>query len=684
MKMTAFRVQNYRSILDSGWCEVDELTAIVGKNESGKTSLLKALWKFNPYQPAPYDLSREWPRGHRRQMRVEQPVITVRFVFTPEEQQQLSDLHPSAAGITEVEIQRNYAGIYRYTFLPHPPMDAPPIASAFETLKNIFGGAPQSMLRQLKDRSTALLRELLKLERTEERAEPSEEASLVQEMIFTVPAPARPNLDTTLDPLQRSIDQAVAEISGQLPARLAVMLVHQWLPTFIYMDDYKIFHGAAQLDQIAQRKREHRLTEEDRTLLTIMNMAGLDLDDEVRKISRPDREQRILDLNDASRTLTDEIAHRWSQKRYEVMFQADGNHFITFVKDVDTHILVPLEERSKGFQWFFSFDMTFMYETHGQFQNAVLLLDEPGLHLHAAAQSDLLARIREYAHNNQLIYTTHLPFMLDFTRPGAIRIAEDNGYEGTRIHTDWAGVDADARFTLQAAMGLALSRQLLQDQYNLIVEAASDYWLLSALAEMCGDSGCPGLDERLIITPLGGATTTAFAGLLLQRRQLNIAVLAASHVADSAVQDEATRRWIQDDSRVIALDRMLELPYPCTLEDVFTDDYYCAHVQAVYRLELGGQPLRLSATAAPLLERVTEALAQRGITRFNKSRVARHLLQTLNGQTLEILPEVTMQRATRIIAAINRVVGGWDSELPDTTQLPVTVPATSLAPDKFQ
>jgi len=672
MKMTAFRVQNYRSVIDSGWCDLDELTVIVGKNESGKTSLLKALWKFNPFEPAPYDLGREWPRGHRRQMRVEQPVVTVRFAFTPEEREQLAALHESAADLTGVEIQRNYAGIFRYHFLPHQPMASPPIASAFETLKNLFGGVPQAMLRQLKDRSTAILQELLKLNRPEDAEEPTEAAALVQEMLFSVPAPVRVGGDT-LDPLQRSIDQAVTDISGQLPARQAVTLVHQWLPTFIYMDDYKIFHGAAQLDQMAQRKREHRLTGEDRTLITIMNMAGLDLDDEVEKIAQPDREQRILDLNDASRTLTDEIAHRWSQKKYEVMFQADGNHFITFVKDVATHILVPLEERSKGFQWFFSFDMTFMYETRGQFHNAILLLDEPGLHLHAAAQQDLLARIREYAHTNQLIYTTHLPFMLDFSRPSAVRIAEDNGQDGTRIYTDWDGVDQDARFTLQAAVGLALSRQLLQDQYNLIVDEASDYWLLSALAEMCSDSGAPGLDERLIVTPLGGAATTAVAGLLLQRRQVNVAVLAGLNTIESTTLDEASRRWIRDDSRVIALDRILDLPYPCTLEDVFTDEYYCAHVQAVYRMELGALPLRLPPANAPLITRVTEALAQRGIVRFKKSRVARHLLQQLNGQTLEMLPEITLERVTRVVAAINRIVGGWDNELPEAPATPTPV-----------
>ena len=81
-----------------------------------------------------------------------------------------------------------------------------------------------------------------------------------------------------------------------------------------------------------------------------------------------------------------------------------------------------MDERSKGFQWFFSFDTTFLYETQGTFKNAVILLDEPGLHLHAAAQQDLLVRLKEYAKDNQLIYTTHMPFMIDMERLDNIRV----------------------------------------------------------------------------------------------------------------------------------------------------------------------------------------------------------------------------------------------------------------------
>ncbi len=48
MKLTRFRVQNFRSFIDSGWVICDSVTAIAGVNEAGKSNLLRALWKLNP------------------------------------------------------------------------------------------------------------------------------------------------------------------------------------------------------------------------------------------------------------------------------------------------------------------------------------------------------------------------------------------------------------------------------------------------------------------------------------------------------------------------------------------------------------------------------------------------------------------------------------------------------------
>ena len=57
-----FRVLNYRNINDSNWIPLERDTALVGRNESGKTALLKALHKFNPAIDEPYNAQREFPR----------------------------------------------------------------------------------------------------------------------------------------------------------------------------------------------------------------------------------------------------------------------------------------------------------------------------------------------------------------------------------------------------------------------------------------------------------------------------------------------------------------------------------------------------------------------------------------------------------------------------------------------
>ena len=175
------------------------------------------------------------------------------------------------------------------------------------------------------------------------------------------------------------------------------------IPTFIYMDDYRSFQGSILLDQLREREQTKQLTEQDRTVLMLMDLSGLTLADVIAKASADKADERQYDLSDAGRSLTNDISARWTQRSYEIDFRADGQKFMTFVKDENDPSLIPLEDRSKGFQWFFSFDLMLMYETKGTFKDAVLLLDEPGLHLHPEAQKDLVTRLEKYAEGNTLI-----------------------------------------------------------------------------------------------------------------------------------------------------------------------------------------------------------------------------------------------------------------------------------------
>ena len=54
MILKKFRIQKYKAVQDTGWIDIENLTALVGKNEAGKTTILKALHKLNPFEPEPF------------------------------------------------------------------------------------------------------------------------------------------------------------------------------------------------------------------------------------------------------------------------------------------------------------------------------------------------------------------------------------------------------------------------------------------------------------------------------------------------------------------------------------------------------------------------------------------------------------------------------------------------------
>lgn len=657
MKLDSFRVQNYRSILDSGWVEVTDILAIVGKNESGKTSLLKALWKLKPFKPTPYSLDREWPRGRRKDRDATAPVITARFTFSQSEIETLSLIDVSCEGLTGVEITKSYDGKINAVYTPHSVELKRNGASANSLLAAAFDKALLKVDPSVRTAATAIAGAF------KERILSAELSALK-----TILAEIKEQLVTqstelgdaaTVQSLSTACDSVIGHL-GESPWDLSLALINKWIPTFVYMDDFLAFKGTAFLDQVKQRKDSDQLQDDDRTIITIMEMAGLDLDQEVLKGAQTDREQRILDMNDASQTLTNEIAARWSQKKYEVQFQADGHHFITFVKDESNRALVPLEERSKGFQWFFSFDMKFMYETEGEFENAVILLDEPGMHLHAAAQRDLLERMKAYATKNQLIYTTHLPFMIDMNRLDNIWVAEERAPNGTVVHKDWATADKDARFTLQAALGLSWAQSLFVGQRNLVVEGVTDFWFLTTLSTLLKEAGEPGLPEELVVTPAGGASKVAYISTLLAGQKLKVAALLDSDTEGLAARKQLVHNWLLKEGDVLLLADVLGIATECALEDLFDEAYYLSHASAAYKKELDGKAVKLPPkTSGSIVARLDTFFEGKAVP-FNKGRVAKLIMQDLASKSLKDLDLFTVDSFRKTIVAINVVNQKWN------------------------
>jgi len=666
MEIKAFRVQMYRCILDSDWIEVTPLTVVVGKNEAGKTTLLRALHKFNPFKPEPYSIDREWPRGHRKERNDEQVVCAVRFELSPEEIEGLAKITDQPLdNISTLEVTKDYAGRFEVEF----PSDLFPDTLHPNDIDEICTSLPElqePVEAKFKEKAEKFAGEAKRLAHEGRFSDlenvHSEHVPLLQQVMSPDNQnPQRQNEQQYITQYQSKLQEIAQQLSkAQSIQKKAHEFVISRIPTFIYMSDYRAFTGTARLDQVLQRQNQP--TEEDKTLITIMELSGLDLKLEAEKGNQLDREQRQYDLDDASATLTNEIADRWKQRRYEVQFRADGQFFYTFVKDQHDPSLIRLEERSKGFQWFFSFDLMFMYESQGTFKGCVILLDEPGLHLHPDAQKDLLVRMEAYAKDNTLIYTTHLPFMIDLRSPERIRILSETE-NGVIVTDDLTQSQPEGKFVLQAALGMSGSTSYLVAQRNLVVEGVDDYWIITELSRLLGNSDLPSLPSDVFITPAGGASEAGYIATFMIGQKLDVVVLLDSDRAGQDAKEKLVKKWLtryhSNPAHVLSLGDCVGVKArEFSIEDMFPDEFYLERVKGVYKKQLalaGVEDVELTG-GDQLCNKVERALEKHDI-KFNKGSVAKVIRSDLSKmKSAEDLPPETKEMGEKVFAKILEVM----------------------------
>jgi len=92
MKLISFQIKNYKVIDDTEAVKVDpRVTALVGKNESGKTAVLKAMWKTRNVADAAFDKLYDYPRDrYSRDRKGTQEVTILEFELSPEEADDLA------------------------------------------------------------------------------------------------------------------------------------------------------------------------------------------------------------------------------------------------------------------------------------------------------------------------------------------------------------------------------------------------------------------------------------------------------------------------------------------------------------------------------------------------------------------------------------------------------------------
>ena len=580
-KLRRFRVTNFRSVDDSGWIEVDNVAALIGTNESGKTNILLPLWKLNPAKEGAIQPTSDYPRKHYTTFRHETPkpvFIEAVFDVGPELAQRLANkTGMPAEQMREVSVSRRFEGEFIIDF----PNAAPARAIDKDRAANLLGGAEMDLTVMTAMKTEEDLKNLAitAISSAKSKLAGFEELGTMQidELLSglgTVKIDNAPKTSSIVPRYQRLAEELrmmKEEISREHPRDVdaAVNMVSESLPKFVYYSNYGNLDSEIYLPHVIQNLTRKDLGSKEqakaRTLKVLFEFVrlqpqeilqlGLDFkdpqnrqptDSEIAAIAEKKKQRSIL-LQSASTLLTTQFREWWKQGEYRFRFEADGDHFRIWVSDDRRPEEIELEGRSTGLQWFLSFYLVFLVESADAHEGAILLLDEPGISLHPLAQRDLSAFFDGLADTNQLIYTSHSPFLVDADRLDRARKVYVGENGTSKVSADLRASDGDitqrgAGYAVHAALGLTVAESLLLGCDPVIVEGASDQHYLSGIKTLLIAAGRLRPGRELVFPPAGGTKGVKAVASILGGRNEELPVV----LFDSDSQGKSTAQSLRD------------------------------------------------------------------------------------------------------------------------------------------
>lgn len=594
MRLVAFKVSQYRNIIDSGWVDVSQVTALVGQNECGKSNLLQALFRLNAFDNSQYELDADWPIDEWATKDPDHPVCVAEFELTLDEIRALYESASSADQQPETEADHDTAS----------QLPTSLTVSVARTYRN--------------------------------------------KLAVTLP-------DSTADMLK--VDAAANWVLGHLPK-------------CVYMSDYATFAGHTDLNNLAQRlgpqqQGYSKLTDPEKTIVIALDLAAINIQDLTTKGgTEPGRTLRGFDTNAASLHLTRQFKHKWKQKAVKFHIRIDGPTLDIHVEDQGLEAFVPLERRSRGFQWFVSFVWRFTHASKGEFAGCILLLDEPGIHLHHAGHADLLGFLEELAGTNTVVYTTHLATMLDTGYPERVKIMEVQDHHAT-VRNSIVSPQKEPMMVIETALGLSGDMSgLLGNRQNLVVEGVDEVIILQKMSGVLRESGEPGLSDRIYLVPAHGASKTIMYAGFMVGNQFDAGVLLDSDAAGEEAKHKISEQYFKDLAeanatrfRVLLLGDVLPVEQnEVSIEDIFSPEFYleCANEAYGTNITLADLP---TGGSAQICRRVERVLVQRGRTdKLDKRRVLKVIQKRFNQmKTKNDLPTGTYSKARALIDKLNQV-----------------------------
>jgi predicted ATP-dependent endonuclease of OLD family len=470
IKLVNAKIHKYKSIETEQMFNVEQdITVLVGMNESGKTSILEALSKVNYFDNDKnfvFDMTHDYPRKQKKAMDKSGEIpeaVTLEY-----------EIDDKLKKIIEIDIgiklsSKSFSFTRKYDnnktwnvhWAPYKDFIANKIKALKIKTKEIVDG-----LSTIKN--AAELDALIKAHSNEENTEEIESLKSIRIYLEN-----KNNWD-------RPIDEYIT-----------VKYLVPNLPKFMYYDDYYMLPSRVSLNKINTAAATES---SDKTAKALLELADIDIN---KVVKATNYEDFIAELEATQLIISDELFKYWStNKNLKILFNIDkieksdpsnNTRIVDHVLDIRVQnqrsgVSLPLANRSKGFNWFFSFLVWFMKIQENKDNTYILLLDEPGLNLHAKAQYDLLKFLADLSGNYQIIYTTHSPFMIDSSKLHQVRTVVEKE-DGTHISDSVQEKDPNTLFPLQAALGYDLAQNLFVSPKNLIVEGIADLVYLNLLSE---------------------------------------------------------------------------------------------------------------------------------------------------------------------------------------------------------
>lgn len=558
MLLKKVTIHKYKSFLTEQSINIDkEVTRIVGKNESGKTAILEALAKFNYFEEDKnykFNSSSDYPRGELTVFNKTDKnfnVITCAFELSKELLTKISD----ECGENIIDNNFTLSITYNNTFIP-------------SNLTIYFKNFIKKIINKYKI--------------TEEIKNNIEQCLDFNSLLNY--CEKEDTLKDVTNELKRIVSEnKIKEMSDPLTSYIYSKYIYPNIPKFWYFDEYFSLPSRIDLTELSKDPNTNKYSYEEKNIINaLFDLSNLNIKDIVNET---DFEQFISLLEATSNKITDDMFKYWkTNNNLEVKFLIDNknNQKILDIRIYNKkhRVSLPLRNRSKGFIWFFSFLIWFSRIQGEKDCKYVLLLDEPGLNLHAAAQNDLLAFInKELASKYQVIYTTHSPFMINSESLNQVRTVYDSqdSKDGSIISEAIQEKDPDTLFPLQAALGYDIAQNLYISKNNLIVEGVSDLIFLESISEYLKELGKTGLDENITIVPTGGLDKVVSFISLLRGSKLNIVCLLDNFIDSNSEErlNNLIKEKIIKDKNILFFGDFAKLKNnKADLEDMFNKNNY--------------------------------------------------------------------------------------------------------------